>query len=81
MRVHGWTGLIRFRGTAIGEARFQLEGAMGIRGKGQPERVDLRLDFWHGPGRGAFLQDAHVACEIFPGVGIELGIWRSNCDL
>jgi hypothetical protein len=68
MRVHGGTGLVWLRGTAVGKARFQLKGSMSIRGKGQSEGVDLCLDLLHGPGCGASLQDAHVACEIFSGV-------------
>lgn len=81
MSVHGWTGLVWFRGTAIWEARFQLKWAVGVRGEGQPEGVDLCLDLRHGPGRRAFFQDAHVAGEVFPGVGIKFGVWGGYCDL
>ena len=81
MRVKGWAGLIGLRRTSIWKTWFQLKWATGVGRKGQPQGVDLSLDFWHWPGSRTSLKNPHMASEVLTGVRVELGIWRGDGNL
>jgi hypothetical protein len=68
-------------GTPERKSGFQVERLGDVCRKRLAKIVNLLLHLWHGPDRGALLQDTHVPHEEFPSISIQTRIWASDSHL
>ena len=65
----------------VGKSWFQHKRLPNVSRECFPEGINLVLHIGHWPGAGAFLQNSHVAGEVFPGICVQIRVWRGDCNL